>query len=119
MAQKTKSKQITIVDEKGKFGVFFKMLHGSKSDYDFQSLSALRNLLSNEKARLLHIVKTKNPKSVYSLAKILQRDFKSVSEDVKLLEKFGFIDLIAEKTGKRDRLKPVVILDSLILELKI
>ncbi len=119
MAQRTKTKQITIVDEKGTFGVFLKMLQGPKSDYDFQSLSALRSLLSNEKARLIHTIKTKNPKSVYSLAKILQRDFKSVSEDIKLLEKFGFIDLIAEKTGKRNRLKPVVVLDSLVIELKI
>lgn len=119
MAQKTKTKQITIVDEKGTFGVFLKMFQGSKKDYDFNGLALLRSLLSNEKARILHIVKTKNPQSVYSLAKLLQRDFKSVSEDVKLLEKFGFIDLIAEKTGKRNRFKPIVILDSLTLEIKI
>ncbi len=119
MAQKTKSKQITIVDNQGTFSVFFKKFPGTKKDYDFKGLSTLRSLLSNEKARILHTIKTKNPKSVYELAKMLKRDFKSVSEDIKILEKFGFIDLISEKTGQRVRLRPVVVIDSLNIELKI
>ena len=48
---------------------------------------------------------------------MLQRDFKSVSEDIKLLEEFGFIDLIKESTGKRERLKPIVIIDILKIEI--
>ena len=119
MAQKTKTTQITIVDKKGTFSVLFKKLPGNKKDYNFEGLSALRTLLSNEKSRMLHTIKTKSPKSVYSLAKMLKRDFKSVSEDIKLLEKFGFIDLIAEKTGKRERLKPKIIVDSINIEIKI
>ncbi len=119
MAKKTKTRQITIVEEGGTFSAFFKKFTGEKKDYDFQGLSSLRSLLSNEKARIINIIKTKNPKSIYDLAKILKRDFKSVSDDIKLLEKFGFIDLIEEKTGKRNRLKPVVVVDSLIIELNL
>lgn len=119
MAQKTKSRQITIVDERGTFTTLFKRITGEKKDYDFKGLATLRNLLSNEKARILHIIKTKSPKSVYEISKILKRDFKSVSEDVKLLEKFGFIDLISEKTGKRKRLRPVLVVDSIKIEIKI
>jgi predicted transcriptional regulator len=45
------------------------------------------------------------------LAKILGRDFKSVSEDIKILEKFGFIEFHAGKTGKRQAKIPVLILN--------
>lgn len=119
MAQKTKTRQISIVDKQGTFGVFFKRFPGNKTDFDFEGLSALRNLLSNEKARMLHVIKSKSPKSVYELAKILKRDFKSVSLDIRLLERFGFIDLISEKTGKRERLKPKIVVDSINIEIKV
>jgi len=116
---RTKTREITIVAEKGTFSTFFKKFSGSKKEYDFEGLSALRNLISNEKARMLHVIKTKNPKSIYALARILERDFKSVSEDIKLLERFGFIDLISEKTGKRERLRPLIVVDSINLEIRV
>lgn len=119
MAQKTKTRRITIVEERGSFRIFFKKSTSNKKDYDFKGLSAVRNLLSNEKARMLHTIKKDNPKSVYALAKILKRDFKSVSEDVRFLEKFGFLDLLSEKTGKRERLRPVVVIDTINLEIKL
>jgi len=42
-----------------------------------------------------------------------------VSCDVKALEKFGFIDMIAEKTGKRERLKPILAVDSMYIHVKL
>lgn len=118
MAEKTKVREITIVDESGTFNVLLKRFR-SNEDYDFEGLSILRKLLSNEKARLLHTIKKKNPKSIYHLAKMLKRDFKSVSEDIKLLERFGFIDIIAEKTGKRERKRPVLVVDNMKINIKI
>jgi|SRR3989338_1911596 len=117
MAQKTRIREITITDDRGAFTSFFKKITGDKSDFSFKGLASLRSLLSNEKARIIHVIKTRNPKSIYDLAKMLQRDFKSVSEDIKLLEEFGFIDLIKENTGKRERLKPIVIIDILKIEI--
>ena len=119
MAKKTRTRDITIVGNKGTFTTFFKKFSGDKKEYDFEGLSALRHLLSNEKARLLHIIRLKHPKSIYELSRILKRDFKSVSDDIKLLERFGFIDLISEKTGKRGRLRPVVVVNSINIEIKI
>ena len=119
MASKTKTREVTIVDESGAFHSFFKKLTGDSKDYDFEGLSALRKILSNEKARLLHTIKTKKPNSIYNLAKILDRDFKSVSEDIKLLQRFGFIEMISEKTGKRERLKPTVVIDTLNITIKL
>lgn len=119
MASRTKTREITIVDDKGTFSLLFKKLYGEKDEFNFEGLAAFRNLLSNEKARVLHLIKAKNPSSIYSLAKLLGRDFKSVSEDIKLLERFGFVDLVAEHTGKRSRLRPVLVIDSLRIEIRV
>ncbi len=119
MAPKTKTREITVVDEGGTFNTFFKKFLGEKAEYDFEGITALRRLLSNQKARVLHIIKTKNPDSIYKLAKILKRDFKSVSDDIKLLERFGFIDLIAEKSGKRERLRPIIVVDSISIKIQV
>ncbi|MEK6855137.1 MAG: hypothetical protein AABX73_02860 [Nanoarchaeota archaeon] len=119
MAEKSKVREILLVDEGGTFSTFFKRFSSSKEEYDFESLSLLRKLLSNEKARVLNVIKTKNPRSIYELARILKRDFKSVREDIKLLEKFGFIDMLAENTGKRERLKPVLNVNSVHIHVKI
>jgi predicted transcriptional regulator len=113
----SKTKEIYIYESKGTF--FLSKNSFSKKDYDFESLSKLRALLSNEKARLIHVIKLKNPKSIYELAKYLKRGFKSVNDDIKLLEKFGFIELIHEKTNKRIRYKPVVVIDKINININI
>ncbi|MBU0761014.1 MAG: ArsR family transcriptional regulator [Nanoarchaeota archaeon] len=118
MADKSKTREITIIDEGGTFNAILRRFTGSK-DYDFEGLGVLRKLLSNEKARLLHTIKKKKPGSIYGLAKLLGRDFKSVSDDIKLLDKFGFVDMISEKTGKRERLKPVLAVDSMHIHIKL
>ena len=119
MVKKTISKQINLVNEEGAFLTFFKKLGGEKKESDFNDISIVRSLFSNEKARILHAIKNKKPNSIYHLGKIVGRNFKSVSDDVKILEKFGLIDFVAEKTGKRRRLKPVLAAESINIEIKI
>jgi len=122
IAKKTKIREITITDDEGAFSAvssFFRKFSSSSEDYNFEGLSLLRKLLSNEKARILHTIKSKKPNSIYALSRILKRDFKSVSSDIKLLERFGFIEMVAEKTGNRERLKPVLAVDSITINFKI
>ena len=107
---KTKTRYVDINVNKESF---VSKLIGAKKSHDFSDVKLLRNLLSNEKARILYTLKSKNPKSIYALAKLLSRDFKSVREDVKVLERFGFIEFHAKKTGKRESLMPVLIIDKL------
>lgn len=116
--QKIKIREITITSEKGAFSIF-KRSGASRKDYDFEGILALRQLLNNEKARILHVIKTQKPISIYDLAKKLNRGFKSVNDDVKLLERFGFIELIEEKTKKRIRFKPRIIVDKIIINVKV
>jgi predicted transcriptional regulator len=117
MAEKRiRTKKITIEQRQGAFTALFSRFR-SQEKYESQEISMLRSLLSNEKARLLHVLKTKQPNSIYELAKILGRDFKSVRDDISQLEKFGFIELIPVHKGKREKLKPILVLD--VLEVKL
>ena len=115
---KTKVREITITESKGAFNIF-KKSKTSKKDYDFSGILALRQLLSNEKARILHVIKKEKPKSIYDLAKKLNRGFKSVNDDIKLLERFGFIELIEEKTKKRIRHRPALVVETITIHLKV
>ncbi len=115
---KTKVREIFLRESKGTFTIFSKQ-KTAKKEYNFEGISALRQLLSNEKARILNVVKYKDVKSIYNLAKILERPFKAVFDDVKLLQRFGFIDLLKEKTKKRIRHKPVIAVDNVVINIKI
>ena len=114
----TKTREITIRESKGTFSLF-KSSGVSKSEYDFSGILALRQLLSNEKARILDAIKSQKPVSIYDLAKKLNRGFKSVNDDIKLLERFGFIELVEEKTKKRIRHKPRLAVDNITIHIKI
>lgn len=83
--------------------IFNKFKYSRVSD-----VATVRKIFSNEKARLIHTIKIKNPNSIYELAKILQRDFKSVVCDVKLLEGLGIIKLVHSHVNGRQRLRPVI-----------
>ena len=115
---RTKTREITLSESKGAFSIF-KKSGLSKKDYDFDSLLTLRQLLSNEKARILHTIKTYQTKSIYELAKKLNRGFKSVNDDIKLLERFGFVELVEEKTKNRIRHRPEVVVDTMVINIKI
>ena len=110
-------REITLKEERGAFSIFKK--GSSSKTYDFSGILALRQLLSNEKARILHVIKTQKPGSIYELAKKLNRGFKAVNDDVKLLERFGFVELVHEKAGNRTKYRPVILVDTVTINLKI
>ena len=97
MAKQTKTINITVEESAGVFSSIFHRIKGEKKT---SGIASLRQLLTNEKARLLHVCKTKQPDSIYKLAKLLGRDFKAVRHDIKLLEQFGFIELISSHKEK-------------------
>ncbi|MEK6906360.1 MAG: ArsR family transcriptional regulator [Nanoarchaeota archaeon] len=116
---RTKVIDITLTESGGAFAILKKLKPLRKEDYDFSGILTLRQLLNKEKARILHVIKTQNPGSIYDLAKKLGRGFKSVNDDAKLLEKLGFIEFVEEKTKNRVRHKPKIVVDTLTIHLKI
>ena len=117
MAKNIKTRSISISEKEGTFTTIFQRFKSSKKQES--EVSSLRHLLSNERAKLLHTCKTKNPSSIYELAKLLGRDFKAVRQDIKLMEKFGFIELISSHKHGRERLKPVVDADQIVITIDI
>ena len=117
MADIIKTKNITLSEKEGTFSTIFNRFKSQKQSSS--EVSDLRQLLSNEKARILNIIRTKNPSSIYELAKLLGRDFKAVRQDIKLLEKFGFIELISSHKQGRERLRPLLALDKLVITIDI
>ncbi len=113
MAKTTKTRTITVAEKEGTFSSIFHKIKGTTKKES--GISNLRHLLSNEKARLLHVCKLKQPASIYELAKLLSRDFKAVRQDIKILEQFGFIELISSHKHGRERLRPVVDADQVII----
>lgn len=119
MGKPERTREITITDKAGTFNTFFKRLAGEQHEYDFEGLSALRKVLSNERAKVLSLIKHKKPHSLYALAKLSGRDFKAISEDIALLNRFGFVDLIAEHSGNRKRLKPIITAETVHIKIKL
>jgi hypothetical protein len=116
MAQQIKNINIALRESEG---AFFSILNKIKGGKKNSGIANLRQVLTNEKARLLYVCKTKKPDSIYKLSKLLGRDFKAVRHDVKLLESFGFIELISSHKEGRERLMPLVDLDRLIITIDI
>lgn len=55
-------------------------------------------ILTNERIRLLQMVREKNPESISELASLLDRSQSNVSNDVKYLEGIGLLELEVKMT---------------------
>lgn len=68
----------------------------------FTSIEAARNFLTPGRLALLRAIRAKRPGSIYELAKMVKRDLKNVQDDLRLLERYGLVEMSHGKgTGKR------------------
>ena len=70
----------------------------------FVSLEAVRNLLTEKRMEILHVIREKRPKSIYALAKLTGRNFKNVYDDVQTLKYYGLLQ-IRKSSGKSRKSK--------------
>jgi predicted transcriptional regulator len=64
----------------------------------FSSLAEMAKVSPPRRLELLGLIRRHHPESVRELSALAGRDVKNVSEDVRLLEQYGFIDV--EQNGK-------------------
>ncbi|MBI4767181.1 MAG: helix-turn-helix domain-containing protein [Deltaproteobacteria bacterium] len=84
----------------------------------FESVDAMRAVLNNKRLLILKTIKEKEPGSVYELAKLLNRDLKNISQDIKLLAEVGLVTL--EKIEKeKKRIVPHVDYSKILLEIPV
>ncbi|MFH0955015.1 MAG: MarR family transcriptional regulator [Candidatus Micrarchaeota archaeon] len=74
-----------------------KKAKAARKTLTFPDLETLREILTDERIRLLQTLHTQKPKSVYELAKKLGRKYPNVFNDVKKLENLGLVTLNLEK----------------------
>lgn len=82
----------------------------------FDDIKDFRKAITPKRVELLHITKKMQPKSMQELARILERDIKSVATDIHLLGHLGLIEM-KRKTEGRKEIIPVV--DYIMINLEI
>lgn len=84
----------------------------------FDSVEDMHRFLSPERIRLLKTVHEMKPRSISELAKMLGRDRKNVTEDVKMLEGVGLIERKADSKGK-EKVELVVDYDRIQMDIAV
>ena len=83
------------------------------------SVEALRTLITRERLKMLSQVKSTRPNSLYSLAKLLKRDIKTVSTDAGILSQAGLLKLETYMDGKKTKVRPRVSVSRISVEFAI
>ena len=81
----------------------------------FTSLGAARNFLTPRRLELLHVIKTRCPKSLYELARLSGRSFPSIARDMALLARHGLVQLNRNASTPRRTVSPQVPYDAINL----
>ena len=82
----------------------------------FESIDAVRNVLTPKRLGLLKAIRESRPKSIYALAKATGRQLKNTQDDVAMLARLDLVEL-KRGHGKRGGLTPRVRYDSIRLDI--
>lgn len=75
-----------------------------------------RAIFTDSRLAIIRTLKSKEPKSIYALAKILKRDFKNVYNDISFLSQLGLVAIEESKSGRKQK-KPVLCCDRILFEM--
>ncbi|HAK89924.1 MAG: hypothetical protein A2X55_00450 [Nitrospirae bacterium GWB2_47_37] len=84
----------------------------------FDSIDAMRSVLTNNRLLILKTIREQHPQSVYELAKMLGRDLKNVNQDLKMLSEIGLVTLEKTEADKK-RVVPHVDYRKILLEIPV
>jgi predicted transcriptional regulator len=86
----------------------------------FENLDAFRKILTEKRLELLHVVKRDKPDTIHELSRLLSRDIKNVSDDLKYLSELGLVSLDKSAiAGEGRRVSPRVRYEKIRLEIAI
>jgi predicted transcriptional regulator len=84
-----------------------------------ETLEAALHVLTTERMKLLSTVKERRPASLYALAKLMKKDFKTVSSDANRLSRAGLLTLETYKVGAKKKVRPRFTARKISLELAV
>src|SRR3989344_3406653 len=73
----------------------------------FEDLETLRSVLTKERMKLMHSIRVKHPESIYELAKMTDRKWRAVANDIEILSNVGLVKLVRKEKPK-EIIKPIV-----------
>jgi len=79
----------------------------------FPDFETLGRVITGARLQLLRTIRIEKPKSIQELARMVERDFKNVHQDVKLLAEFGLIEIVG--SGPRRSASPVAKFSEIVL----
>ena len=80
------------------------------------NVETARAIFTEGRLKIIHVLKSKKPKSIYALAKLLQRDFKNVYDDVSFLSHLGILAIEENPTGRKQK-RPILKCDKILFEM--
>ncbi|MFL5813053.1 MAG: hypothetical protein ACJ763_05705 [Bdellovibrionia bacterium] len=75
-----------------------------KDTLTFGSVTAYQKFMTEQKLAILATIIGQNPKSIYQLAQLVERDFANVQRDCTALEAMGFIRLEESEDAKGSKI---------------
>ena len=116
-----KAKKVVLIVESQKAATdrAFGMMKKASKKYagmeiiSFPDFATLGRVITGARLQLLNAIRIEKPKSIQELARIVDRDFKNVHQDVKLLAEFGLIEIL--ETGPRRSASPVSKFSEIVL----
>lgn len=84
----------------------------------FPDFETFRKVLTLRRLEIIKAIKNKKPKSIYELAKFLNKKVENIYNDVALLENMGLIELEKSKEV-RERVKPEINFDKMVIEMEV
>ncbi len=91
----------------------------SRSEVGFTSIEAVRNFLTRERLALMRTIRVRHPGSLYELARMVNRDFKNVQQDIGILQRHGLVRISKKPRGKRKVKVPQVLFEEIALKIAI
>lgn len=79
----------------------------------FPSFEVLGKIVTGARLELLSAIRIHKPRSIQELARLINRDFKNVYQDVKLLAEYGLIEL--KENGARKASHPIARFTELLI----
>ena len=69
----------------------------------FEDVKTLRSILTPARVELMHVIRVRNPESIYELAKMTNRKWRAVANDIEILNTAGLVEL-----DKREEPKEII-----------
>ncbi|MBW2974707.1 hypothetical protein KY366_03220 [Candidatus Woesearchaeota archaeon] len=90
-----------------------------KKGLSFGGVESFREFFTPKRIELLQIIRHKQPKSIYELAKLTNREIKSIVMDIKILEKYDLIDTkkVPAKGKTGYKVRPVFDYDKITVDI--